>query len=83
MIGAMIARAANASVGPAAVLIPLQGVSQLDSPGGEFWDPEADKACFEAIKNQLRPGIPFVEMENNINDPAFAEKAVEILMGLM
>ncbi len=52
-IGEMIARAANASTGPVAVLIPLQGVSQLDSPGGAFWDPEADGACFTAIKENL------------------------------
>jgi uncharacterized protein (UPF0261 family) len=82
-IGEMIAAAANASTGPVAILIPLKGVSQLDSPGGPFWDPEADAACYEAIKAHLRPGIPVIEMENNINDPAFAEKAVEVLLAML
>lgn len=82
-IGELIARAANASTGPVAVLIPLKGVSQLDSPGGAFWDPEADRACFDAIKNGLKPGIPYIEMDNNINDPEFAEKAVELLLGML
>jgi uncharacterized protein (UPF0261 family) len=82
-VGEMIARAANASTGPVAVLIPLQGVSQLDSPGGAFWDSEADGACFAAIKENLRPDIPLVEMDNNINDPAFAEKAVALLLDML
>ncbi|HJS28434.1 MAG TPA: Tm-1-like ATP-binding domain-containing protein, partial [Anaerolineales bacterium] len=64
-IGELIARAANASTGPVAVLLPAKGVSQLDSPGGAFWDPAADAACFEAIKANLAPRIEVVEMENN------------------
>lgn len=82
-IGEMIAAAANASTGPVAILLPLKGVSQLDSPGGPFWDPEADAACYEAIKAHLKPGIPVIEMDNNINDPAFAEKAVEVLLAML
>jgi uncharacterized protein (UPF0261 family) len=80
-IGEMIARAANRSTGPVTILIPLKGVSQLDSPGGQFWDPAANRACFAAIRENLKPGIPVVEMDNNINDPAFSEKAVEMLLG--
>jgi uncharacterized protein (UPF0261 family) len=83
LIGEMIANAANESTAPIAILLPLNGVSQLDSPGGQFWDPQADAACFQAIKDHLDPGIPVVEMENNINDPAFAEKAVEMLLDLI
>jgi uncharacterized protein (UPF0261 family) len=82
-IGEMIARAANASSGPVAILIPLRGVSQLDSPNGAFWDPEANSACFKAIKENLKPGIPFIEMNNNINDPEFAEKAVDLLLAML
>ena len=82
-IGEMIAHAANASTGPVAVLIPRRGVSQLDSPGGAFWDPEADQACFAAIKEKLHSAIPCVEMDNNINDPEFAEKAVAFLLDML
>jgi uncharacterized protein (UPF0261 family) len=82
-IGERIARAANASNGPVAILIPLRGVSQLDSPGGAFWDPEADGACFEAIKENLMPNIPFIEIDNNINDPEFAEKSVDLLLEML
>lgn len=82
-IGEMIARAANESSGPVVVLIPLKGVSQLDAPGEAFWDPESDRACFEAIKSNLRPEIRLVEMECNINDPEFAGRSVELLLEML
>ena len=74
-IGQMIAAAANAATAPVAVLLPLGGVSMLDSPGGEFWDPEADQACFEAITQHLHSDVPVIEVDRNINDPAFAQQA--------
>jgi uncharacterized protein (UPF0261 family) len=82
-IGEMIAAVANAATAPVVILIPLKGVSQLDSPGGVFWDPLADRACFEAIKKNLRSGIPVIEMDNNINDPEFANRVAETLLNML
>ncbi len=82
-MGEMLAAAANASTAPVAFLLPLGGVSMLDSEGHEFWDPEADRACFETIKQQVKPGIPVVEMVENINDPAFADRAVQTLLEML
>lgn len=82
-IGRMIAHAANESRGPVTILLPLKGVSQLDSPGNPYWDPEADQACYQAIKDNLRPGIPVVELDANINDPIFAERAAKLLLDMM
>jgi uncharacterized protein (UPF0261 family) len=82
-MGEMIAAAANAASAPVVILIPLKGVSMLDSPGGRFWDLQADQACFEAIKRHLKPGIPVIEMENNINDPEFSGKVAETLLDLL
>ena len=82
-IGKIIADAANASNAPVAIFLPLNGVSMLDSPGGDFWDPEADSACFEAIKENLSPGIPVVEMENNINDAEFSDKVAATLLDML
>jgi len=79
----MIAAAANASTAPIAIVLPLRGVSMLDSDGGDFWDPEADQACYAAIKNNLKPGIPVIEMDSNINDPEFAEKVAETLLDML
>ncbi len=82
-MGEMIAAAANAATGPVAILVPLRGVSQLDSPGGLFWDPAADAACFDAIKANLKPGIPYFAMDHNINDPEFADKATTLLLEML
>jgi uncharacterized protein (UPF0261 family) len=82
-IGEMIAAAANEATGPVAILLPLKGVSMLDSPGGRFWDPEADQACFATIKAQVKADIPVIEMDNNINDPAFSGKAAALLLEML
>ena len=52
----------------------------IDSPGGAFWWPEADTAFMSALKGRLRPGIPVIEMDCNINDPAFAERCAQCLL---
>lgn len=82
-IGEMLAAAANASTAPVALLLPLRGVSMLDSPGGPFWDPEADQACFDTIKRNLRPGIPVYELDANINDPEFSGAVAQTLLELL
>jgi uncharacterized protein (UPF0261 family) len=82
-MGEMIANAANESNGPVVVLLPLRGVSMLDSLGNPYWDPEADRACYDAIKTNLKSGIRVVEMDYNINDPEFADKAAELLLEML
>lgn len=83
-MGAMLAAAANAGqAGKVSVLIPLGGVSMLDSEGDRFWDPGADQACYNALKNDLRADIPLIEMDANINAPEFAEKAVSLLLEML
>jgi uncharacterized protein (UPF0261 family) len=83
IMGKMIAQAANESKGPVCILLPLKGVSMLDSEGNRYWDPEADKACFDTIKKFVKPGIQVVELDHNINDPEFSQKAAELLLALM
>ncbi len=83
IMGQMIAKAANESKGPVAILLPLNGVSMLDSPGGIYWDPQADKACYDTIKANVKQGIRVIEMDNNINDPAFATAAAQTLLKMM
>jgi uncharacterized protein (UPF0261 family) len=82
-IGAMLAAAANAASAPVAVLIPRGGVSMLDSAGQEFWDPEANDACFQTLRSRLRSDIPIEEMDRNINDPVFADRAADLLMEML
>jgi uncharacterized protein (UPF0261 family) len=82
-MGEIFAKKANAATGPVAFLIPLRGVSMLDGDSQPFCDREADHAMFDAIKTNLKPGIPIVELDLNINDSAFAAKAVEMMLDLM
>ena len=82
-IGEMIAAAVNAATAAVAVVVPLGGVSMLDSNGERFWDPAADRACFEAIRGNLRAGIPLLEDEHNINDPEFAGRAAGLLLEML
>jgi uncharacterized protein (UPF0261 family) len=55
----------------------------IDAPGGPFWWPEADRALFDSLKRSLRPDIPVVEMDVNVNDPAFARQCAETLLSQM
>lgn len=82
-IGEMIAAAANKSSAPVTILIPLKGVSMLDSEGERFWDPEADQACFDAIKKNLNSDIPVIEVNANINDPEFSGQVAETLLQML
>jgi uncharacterized protein (UPF0261 family) len=83
LMGEIFAKKANAAKGPVAFLIPLKGVSMLDGDGQQFCDREADRAMFDAIKANLKPGIPVVELDVNINDSSFAAKAVEMMLDLI
>ncbi len=82
LMGEIFAQKANSAKGKLAFLFPLKGFSMLDAEGQPFWWPEADAAFMTVLKKNLRPGIPVVEMDCHINDEAFAQKAVEMLLGL-
>ena len=82
-IGEMIAAAVNAATAAVAVVVPLGGVSMLDSAGERFWDPAADRSCFDAIRDNLREGIPYLEDEHNINDPAFSGRVANLLLEML
>ncbi len=82
-LGRILAAKCNLSTGPATVLLPLKGISVISAPGQPFHWPEADAALFGEWKRHLRPGIPVIEYDGNINDPAFAELCVgELLKNL-
>lgn len=66
-IGAEIARKVAAARGPAAILLPLRGVSALDRAGQPFDDPAARTALFDAIRGGWRAaGLPIVSAPASI-----------------
>ncbi len=79
-LGRRLAERVNQSSGPVTVLLPVGGLSMIDAVGGPFWWPEADRALFDAIREYLRRDVVVVEMDENINDAAFADRAAEELI---
>jgi len=79
-LGKIIAHKLNLSTGPVSVLLPLKGISVISAPGQKFHDPAADHALFQNLKSSLRKDIEVIEMDCAINDDAFAEAAVKILL---
>ncbi|MEO6789278.1 MAG: Tm-1-like ATP-binding domain-containing protein, partial [Chthoniobacteraceae bacterium] len=82
-LGRILAEKVNAYRAPVTVLLPLRSISIISAPGGAFHWPEADAALFGAIKKHLRPGIPLIELDCAINDPAFAEACANALLANM
>ena len=80
-IGTWIAERLNRMRGPMRFLLPLGGVSALDAPGQPFHDPAADQALFEAIRATFKPapGQRLIEINGNINEPAFTAAALAAL----
>jgi uncharacterized protein (UPF0261 family) len=79
-LGGILAEKVNLSTGPVTVLFPQKGFSMIDSPGGPFWLPEADQALLVSLKERLRPDIPLIEMDCNINDPEFSRCCANTLL---
>jgi uncharacterized protein (UPF0261 family) len=82
-IGQIFAEKLNAARGPVKVLIPLRGFSMLDSPGERFWDAPADAAFVSALRAGLRPEIAVEQLDANINDPQFADRAAALLLEML
>jgi uncharacterized protein (UPF0261 family) len=82
-LGEIIAGKLNQATGWVKVLLPLRGLSQLDSVGHEFWWPEADEALFQSLRTHLRKDIPLIDIDANINDPEFADQATRHLLELI
>ncbi len=76
-LGELIADKVNRATGPCAVVIPIGGVSDYDRPGGPFFDPAADAACFTALRSGLAAHVRLIESVAHINDPEFADLLVE------
>jgi len=79
-LGRRVAAKLAAATGPAALFLPLRGVSALDSEGQPFADPEADRRCFDAMRAGLAGGgAELVEIDAHINDPRFGTAMVDRL----
>ncbi|HSJ93370.1 MAG TPA: Tm-1-like ATP-binding domain-containing protein [Gaiellaceae bacterium] len=78
-LGRRIGRKLNAARGPVTLFLPLRGVSLIDTEGQVFFDPEADKALFDALRETLDPGVDVREVDTHVNDPDFARAMADTL----
>src|SRR5207302_5488386 len=52
-LGRRIGKKLSAAKGPTALFVPLKGVSMIAVEGGPFYDPEADAALLEGLRETL------------------------------
>jgi uncharacterized protein (UPF0261 family) len=82
-IARCIAGQLNRATGPTVVVLPLRGVSAIDAEGKPFYDPDADRALFQTLRENLSPAVRIVEVDEHINDPAFAETVSTEMLALL
>ena len=83
-LGLMIAEKLNMCTAKAALLLPLQGVSMIDSPGQPFYGPEEDAMLFKTLKDNItNPLVEIIEINANINDIEFSTAAAQKLIELV
>lgn len=82
-LGRQIGERLSAAEGPVALFIPRRGISAIATEGGVFYDPQADAALFEAVRANLSPAVTLVEMDVDINHPAFAEAMAAELIDMI
>ena len=76
-LGRVVAERLSGARGPVHVVCPTGGFSLADVPGGDLWDPEADAAFIESLRDALPPEIPFEEVDAHVDDPEFADLVAE------
>ncbi len=82
-LGRIIARKLSTATGPAAILFPKKGLDSYEQPPDGPWvNEEADQAMFDTIRAELRADIEILELDANVNDPAFADKTAETFLRL-
>ncbi len=82
-VGNTIVERLAGTTGNCVFLIPEKGVSRYSISGGPLYDPESDRACFDAIRNGLPPSIEIRSLNLAAEDTEFVEVAVNALIGLI
>jgi uncharacterized protein (UPF0261 family) len=76
-LGRIVAERLNEARGPVRVVAPTRGFSLADAEGGDLWDPEADRAFLDSLRDALRPDIPYETIDAHVDDTAFADVVAE------
>ena len=81
--GRFVAERLSQTTGPATVMIPQRGFSQLNIKHGPLFDPEADQGFIEGLMAAGAGQLKITELDMHINDPAFAEAVSTELRSLI
>jgi uncharacterized protein (UPF0261 family) len=80
-LGKTLVGKTNAYSAPTAIMLPTRAISVISAQGQSFHDSAADDALFDAIKSGSKH--PVIEMDLEINDPAFARACAETLIKMV
>ena len=83
-MGKWIAQKLNKMQGPVRFFLPEKGLSLIDAPGKPFYDPEANAALFNTLKDQViqTDQRVLISLPHAINDPEFSQAIVEEFMSI-
>jgi uncharacterized protein (UPF0261 family) len=76
-VAGIFAEKLNRAKGPVSVIIPMDGWSAADLPGNDTHDPAEDRLFIEVLREKLKPDVQILEVDANMEDPAFAKAVVE------
>jgi uncharacterized protein (UPF0261 family) len=82
-LGRIVAERLAAARGPVTVLCPTRGFSLADAPGGDLWDPAADRAFIDSLRESLPASIRFEAVDAHVDDPDFADLVVTRYLSLV
>ena len=80
-LGKTLVGKTNAYSAPTAIMLPTRAISVISAQAQSFHDSAADDALFDAIKSGSKH--PVIEMDLEINDPAFARACAETLIKMV
>lgn len=81
-VGEEIATRVNASTGPVKILVPTQGWSSIHREGETLWDPEADQALVDAIREDLDDKSDLEEIDAHLYSEEFGHRLSEEFLDL-
>ena len=82
-LGHLFAERLNLAKAPVVIAIPTQGLSIPNVPDGPFWNPEADAAFLETLREDIRGDFPIHTYKRHVNDPKFGVEVAELFIALL
>jgi len=82
-LGRIFADRLNEASGPIEIMVPTEGLSIPNVPGGAFWDPPADAGFLASLRAHLRADIPISTHPQHINATEFALAVAERFVALL